>query len=146
MGFQWLHRVGFKLGGRDSTTNLCFGTSECNSHMLTVEKIIIKMLQHNSTNNMTLLLTTEPFDNIDQHGGPENPSPGRWLGFLVHEHLGSTDFVRPAGDELPFSWAIPFMKYTLTVSRGNTPVSYFCSRELFIDISLCTGTRMLPVL
>ncbi|KAJ8456276.1 hypothetical protein ONZ45_g18787 [Pleurotus djamor] len=141
---EWLHRVCFTAGGPtlQEEGNFCFGTSECNTHMIQAENAVLALFdtlrgtpsQRGSQPNLRYYLTTTPHDTT---------TGARWLQNFANPAtpLGNTDFVRPANSNEPYVWAIPFLDYRFTVEEANGDTLLECAEQFdtfnrYIPLSL----------
>lgn len=100
LSLQWLHRSAFAFGGvfnhpslRSSQlcTNLVFGSTECNTHMIRAENAIVhavsaigrKELEKEAGNVYGVLTTTNVrtgnIERLRSDGGTDNPEVTKWV-------------------------------------------------------------------
>ncbi|KAF4576311.1 hypothetical protein EYR36_004288 [Pleurotus pulmonarius] len=134
---EWLHRICFTAGGPvlQAEANFCFGTSECNTHMIQAENAVLALFDwlEKKKTGMKLFLTTVPRDSTGS----------RWLQEYVPgtTNLGDTQFVKPSDTEKPYVWAIPFLDYILTIEDANGNSFLNCAQQFdtfsrYIPLSL----------
>ncbi|KAI0684153.1 hypothetical protein BC835DRAFT_1391243 [Cytidiella melzeri] len=107
--FEWIHRIGHALGGPQHSSNLLFGTSECNTDMMRTEYLI---------RSFVLLTPLDWKRRLNTTLKPTISQP-RWCqGVLWNVDDVFTNYV-PAKPER-YSWAAPFLHYELSVKLTNS--------------------------